>query len=182
VSDSPRGEEIIGILTHLTDTTQNDKFHDKYFSEIDFDLSKCLFIFSYNDDSKVNPILKDRMYNIETKGYNVNEKIVICKKYLIPKLDKEFDLEIDDIIISNETVKIIVERYTSYEKGVRNLKRCVETIYSKLNLYHLMGDTNKLFDENIIKDVKYPYKVTNEILEKLISIPQQSQAYTNMYL
>ena len=46
VSDTPKGEEIIGILTHLTDTSQNDKFHDKYFSEIEFDLSKVLFIFS----------------------------------------------------------------------------------------------------------------------------------------
>ena len=50
VSDTPRGEEIIGILTHLTDTTQNSQFHDKYFSEVEFDLSKCLFIFSYNDE------------------------------------------------------------------------------------------------------------------------------------
>ena len=49
ISDTPRGQEIIGILTHLTDTTQNSQFHDKYFSEVDFDLSKCLFIFSYND-------------------------------------------------------------------------------------------------------------------------------------
>ena len=59
VSDTAKGEEIIGILTHLTDTTQNSAFHDKYFADIDFDLSKCLFIFSYNDESKVNPILKD---------------------------------------------------------------------------------------------------------------------------
>ena len=69
VSDTPRGEEIIGILTHLTDTSQNSQYHDKYFSEISFDLSKCLFIFSYNDESKVNPILRDRMYRIMTKGY-----------------------------------------------------------------------------------------------------------------
>ena len=60
ISDTPRGEEIAGILTHLTDTSQNSQFHDKYFAEINFDLSKCLFIFSYNDESKVNPILKDR--------------------------------------------------------------------------------------------------------------------------
>ena len=70
ISDTPKGEEIAGILTHLTDTSQNTQFHDKYFAEIDFDLSKCLFIFSYNDESKVNPILQDRMYRIETKGYN----------------------------------------------------------------------------------------------------------------
>ena len=74
VSDTPKGEEIIGILTHLTDTSQNSKFHDKYFSEIDFDLSKCLFIFSYNDERKVNPILRDRMYRINTTGYNKEEK------------------------------------------------------------------------------------------------------------
>jgi len=54
ISDTPRGEEITGILTHLTDTSQNSQFHDKYFAEINFDLSKCLFIFSYNDETKVN--------------------------------------------------------------------------------------------------------------------------------
>ena len=87
VSDSSRGQEIMGILTHLTDTSQNDEFHDKYFSEIDFDLSKCLFIFSYNDESKVNNILKDRMYHIQTQGYKIKEKIIIANKYLLPKID-----------------------------------------------------------------------------------------------
>ena len=67
ISDSPKGEEITGILTHLTDTSQNQQFHDKFFSEIDFDLSKCLFIFSYNDESRVNPILRDRMYRIQNR-------------------------------------------------------------------------------------------------------------------
>ena len=77
ISNTPRGEEIAGILTHLTDTSQNSMFHDKYFADIDFDLSKCLFIFSYNDESKINPILKDRMYRIETKGYNIKQKLTI---------------------------------------------------------------------------------------------------------
>ena len=74
ISNTPKGEEIASILTHLTDTTQNNEFHDKYFSEIELDLSKCLFIFSYNDEEKVNPILKDRKYRISTKGYSVKEK------------------------------------------------------------------------------------------------------------
>ena len=69
VSNTPKGEEIIGILTHLIDLTQNTQFHDKYFSNLDFDLSKAIFIFSYNHEEKVNPILKDRMYRIETAGY-----------------------------------------------------------------------------------------------------------------
>jgi ATP-dependent Lon protease len=75
LSETPKGEEIAGILTHLTDTSQNSQFHDKYFSEMDFDLSKCLFIFSYNDESKVNPILRDRMYRIMTNGYESKERI-----------------------------------------------------------------------------------------------------------
>jgi len=86
ISDTPKGEEIAGILTHLTDTSQNSQFHDKYFAEIDFDLSKCLFIFSYNDETKVNPILKDRMYRIQTKGYNQKQKqlylqTIYCQKF-----------------------------------------------------------------------------------------------------
>ena len=85
ISETPKGEEITGILTHLTDTTQNDKFHDKYFSNIDFNLSKILFIFSYNDEKKVNPILKDRMYRIETKGYDKKQKVIIARDYLIDK-------------------------------------------------------------------------------------------------
>ena len=68
ISDTPKGEEIANILTHLTDTSQNSQFHDKYFAEVDFDMSKCLFIFSYNDEKKVSPILRDRMYRICTKG------------------------------------------------------------------------------------------------------------------
>ena len=75
--DFNKGNEIISILTHLTDTTQNTQYHDKYFSSIDFDLSKALFIFSYNDESRVNPILLDRMYKIATKGYESKEKKII---------------------------------------------------------------------------------------------------------
>jgi hypothetical protein len=80
VSETPKGEEITGILTHLTDTSQNNKFHDKYFAEIDFDLSRCLFIFSYNDESRVNPILRDRMYRIQTKGYSEKDKLIIVPR------------------------------------------------------------------------------------------------------
>ena len=93
ISDTPKGDEITGILTHLTDTTQNSCFHDKYFANMDFDLSKALFIFSYNDENKVNPILKDRMYRIHTAGYDTKEKIVIAKKYLIPKIEKNVNFK-----------------------------------------------------------------------------------------
>ena len=184
VSDTPKGEEIIGILTHLTDTTQNDKFHDKYFSEIDFDMSKCLFIFSYNDESKINPILKDRMYNIETMGYNNKDKIIISRKYLIPKIESELKMDPETITFQDDTLKYIIEKYTNEEKGVRNLKRCFEIIYSKINLYKYMNPNSKLFDEDIIQNIKFPYNVSNEIVDKLIKTKNNNQNISamNMYL
>jgi len=152
ISETPKGEEIAGILTHLTDTSQNSQFHDKYFSEIDFDLSKCLFIFSYNDESKVNPILLDRMYKIQTQGYEKKDKRVISNQYLIPKIQEQVNFNKEDIIIPDETIDYIVETYTEKEKGVRNLKRCLEVIYTKLNLYRLMKPESKLFEkEDYIK-------------------------------
>ena len=183
VSETPKGEEIIGILTHLTDTTQNDKFHDKYFSEIDFDMSKCLFIFSYNDESKVNPILRDRMYKIETKGYDGKEKLVITKDYLLPNIRSMICFNSEDIIINDDVIEHIITTHTDSEKGVRNLKRCLEILHTKLNLYRL---TNGKIDENIkknlkLKEVSFPYTVTKECIEKLIKSKDINQAVFSLY-
>ena len=182
VSDSPKGEEIIGILMHLIDTSQNTQFHDKYFAELDFDLSKCLFIFSYNDESKVNPILRDRMYKIETKGYNVKEKTTIAMNYLLPTIIKEINFKSDDIIFEDSLIEFIVEKYTDKEEGVRNLKRCLEIIYTKLNLYRLMKPGSKLFNEDMAVKVEFPFTVTNEIILKLIKCKKDEKGYLNMYL
>jgi ATP-dependent Lon protease len=168
ISDTPRGEEIAGILTHLTDTSQNSQFHDKYFAEINFDLSKCLFIFSYNDESKVNPILKDRMYRIKTKGYSGKEKSVIANNYLLPKIHEQVRFNKDEIIIPDDVVSHIVDNHCNKEDGVRNLKRCLEIIYTKLNLYRLMKPGSNLFEGEMSLKVQFPYKVTKDIVDKLI--------------
>ena len=182
VSDTPKGEEIIGILTHLTDTTQNSKFHDKYFSELDFDLSRCLFIFSYNDETKVNPILKDRMYRIQTKGYDLKEKTKIARDYLIPSIKKEVMFEEEDIKINDETIKHIIEKYTEQEQGVRNLKRCLEIIHTKLNLYRLMKPENNLFEKEMKMKIEFPIEVTNEIVDKMIKLNEDTGSWRNMYM
>ena len=168
ISDTPKGEEIAGILTHLTDTTQNNQFHDKYFAEIDFDLSKCLFIFSYNDESKINPILKDRMYRIQTKGYDKKQKTVISKQYMLPKIREQVRFEIEDITIPDDSIHYIIENHCNKEDGVRNLKRCMEIIYTKLNLYRLMKPGSNLFEEDMSLHVEFPFVVTKEIVDKLI--------------
>ena len=174
ISDTPKGEEIAGILTHLTDTSQNSQFHDKYFAEIDFDLSKCLFIFSYNDETKVNPILKDRMYKIETKGYEKKQKTVIANQYLLPKIREQVKFMDNEIIIPDESINYLVENHCFKEDGVRNLKRCLEIIHTKLNLYRLMKPGSNLFEENMSLKVEFPLTVTIEIIDKLIKRDKDS--------
>jgi len=181
VSDTPRGEEIIGILTHLTDTTQNSKFHDKYFAEIDFDLSRCLFIFSYNDESKVNPILRDRMYRIHTKGYDQSQKTIISSNYLLPTIRKQVKFNESDIVIPDDTIHYIITNHTDKEDGVRNLKRCLEIIHTKLNLYRLMRPDTNLFEKDMAMKVTFPLTVTNEMVDKLIKNNTETGAWANMY-
>jgi ATP-dependent Lon protease len=182
VSETSRGDEIINILTHLTDTSQNSHFHDKYFTEIDFDLSHCLFIFSYNDESKVNPILRDRMYRIQTKGYDKKEKIVISNDYLLPKIREQVKFEQKDIIIPDETIGHIVEFYCEKEEGVRNLKRCLEIIHTKLNLFRLMKHDDNLFEKDISIKVEFPFIVTSEIVDKLLKSQKDTIKYSHMYI
>ena len=183
ISDTPKGEEIAGILTHLTDTSQNTQFHDKYFVEVDFDLSKCLFIFSYNDESKINPILRDRMYRILTKGYNQKQKAIISNSYLLPKIREQVKFENEDIRIPDETIHYIIENLCGKEDGVRNLKRCLEIIYTKLNLYRLMKPGSNLFEEDMSLKVEFPFTVTRQIVDKLIKQDKDSlSASLNLYV
>jgi ATP-dependent Lon protease len=185
ISDSARGEEIIGILTHLTDTSQNSEFHDKYFSDIDFDLSKCLFIFSYNDESKVNPILRDRMYRIQTKGYDTKEKITIANNYLLPKIREQVNFTNDDVKIPDSTIEYLVtnQAFTKNEDGVRNLKRCLEIIHTKLNLFRLVKPEKNLFTKEIKMEVSFPINVTTKEVDALIKNEEtQNQSLLAMYV
>jgi len=181
ISDTPKGEEIAGILTHLTDTTQNNQFHDRYFSDIDFDLSRCLFIFSYNDESKVNRILLDRMYRIQTKGYDQAQKTTIANQYLMPKICEQVKFKQEDIVISEDTMHYIITNYTDKEDGVRTLKRCLEIIHTKLNLYRLMKPDTNIFESEMSIKVEFPMQVTNEIVDKLIKKEVDNGAWKQMY-
>ena len=182
ISDTPKGEEIIGILTHLTDTSQNTQFHDKYFSEVSFDLSKCLFIFSYNDETKVNPILKDRMYRIQTKGYDKKQKMCISNNYLLPKIREQVNFKNDDIIITDEAINYIIDNNCDKEEGVRNLKRCLEIIHTKLNLYRLMKPGSNLFQEEMSISVQFPFTVTKQMVDKLIKKKDDNSFMFNLYV
>jgi ATP-dependent Lon protease len=164
ISTSHYGDEISNILIHITDSTQNDKFHDKYFADLDFDLSKCLIIFSYNNEELINPILRDRMITIKTNGYNARDKISIAKNYMLPEMYKNFCFSKDDVIFNNDIIDYII-KITDKEEGVRNLKRSLEEIISQINLHKLLNKS--IFDNKII--ISFPLEITNKIVDKFLT-------------
>ena len=132
VSKTEHGKEIISIFTHLIDSTQNDSFQDKYFSGVDIDLSKALFIFSYNDPEQIDKILLDRIHRIKFENLTTQDKIVIVNKYIIPELNIKMGFE-NVVSISNEIIEFIIESYT-VEPGVRKLKELLFDLYGEINL------------------------------------------------
>jgi ATP-dependent Lon protease len=181
VSDTPKGEEIIGILTHLTDSTQNQHFKDNYFFGIDLDLSRATLVFSYNNREKLNSILADRMNVIKTEGYTTSQKTIIAKQYLSKHIRTNIAFNEEDVLIPDATLTHIIENYTGQEKGVRNLKRCLETIYAKLNLFRLMTPGTNLFESELSIKVEFPFTVTVDILKKLLKVEEKKNDFM-MYL
>ena len=166
ISETPKGDEIVHMLTHLTDPSQNSLFQDNYFPGINLDLSKALFIFSYNDESRVNKILKDRMYVIHTKGFNIEDKLKISREYLIPEIYNTFMFEQNEIIFTDDILKNIIQNYTQNEEGVRNLKRCIETIISKINIHVLSeGDKDLSFQ---LDNFNLPIELNRDHIEILL--------------
>ena len=146
-------------MIHLTDGAQNNHFQDKYFTGIDLNLSRCLFIFSHNNHERINPILRDRMYNIQVEGFGLKEKLVIAEQYLVSQALREVNL-FEKIGITKEIITHIIQEFTGEEKGVRELKRCIQTIISKINLLRFYNDPEKV--PFAIKGFALPFTMKRE--------------------
>ena len=101
---------------------------------------------------------------------------------MLPTIIKEINFKPDDIVITPQLIEFIIEKYTEKEEGVRNLKRCLEIVYTKLNLYRLMKPGSKLFNDETALEMIFPYTVTEEIVLKLIKCKKHEKGYLNMYL
>jgi ATP-dependent Lon protease len=108
------------------------------------------------------------MYKISIKGYETKDKIVIAKKYLLPKIYKQINFNKEDIIINDDVIKYIIENYTDTEDGVRNLKRCLEIIFTKINLFRLMKPGENLFEEVLSIKIEFPLIVSEKLVKELI--------------
>lgn len=132
ISRTEHGREIVGILTHLIDPTQNDSFQDKYFSGIDINLSKALFIFSYNDVDAIDRILLDRIHRVKFDALSMQDKLTITRKYLFTEIYSKMGLQ-GVIEIGDDVIEYIIEQYTR-EPGVRKLKELLFEIVGEINL------------------------------------------------
>ena len=129
VSSDFRGDPASALLEVL-DPEQNSTFVDNYL-ELEYDLSKVLFIATANTLETIHPALRDRMEVIEINGYTLEEKLAIAKKHLIPKQRKEHGLKQGDIAFDDKAITRIIESYTK-ESGVRNLERQIGSVIRSL--------------------------------------------------
>jgi ATP-dependent Lon protease len=171
IGDGNGGRELIGSLIHLTDTSTNHMYsNDRYFSGIQFDLSKVLFVFTYNDESKVDKILLDRLYKIRVKNYTTHEKLVIMKKHIIPKTLKEYRYLPSEIVFGDDVIRHIIKVCAS-EDGMRNLARRIDTIISRINtliLTHPDDGVVKLKYKKIYEKTQLPIHLTLDDVDVLL--------------
>lgn len=143
-------------LLEVLDPEQNTTFYDNYV-EIEYDLSKVLFIATANSLSSIQPALRDRMEIIEINGYTVEEKIQIAIKHLIPKQLEAHGLKKGDVVLSDKMIERIIEDYTS-ESGVRALEKQIASVVRSLA-------------KSVAMEEKYNVKVNAEQLRKILGAP-----------
>lgn len=153
ISSTPKGEEVQNLLVHLTDPVQNADFEDKYLSGIPIDLSRVMFTFSANQLERMDRVLLDRMTVVSLQGQNLKDKVAIAENYLLPNALAEVGL-VEKVGINREILHQICEEYANEEKGVRELKRCLEQIVQKVNMLRLFNSPTLPFH---IKEFGLPF-------------------------
>lgn len=147
-----RGDPSSALLEVL-DPEQNSTFGDN-FLEVEYDLSKVLFIATANSLDTIHPALRDRMEIIEITGYTQEEKIEIAIKHLVPKQLKEHGLKSSDVKISKKAIAKLIESYTR-ESGVRSLERKIGTVVRNIA-------------KSLAMEEKYDKEVTEKTVRKVL--------------
>ncbi len=160
-----RGDPSSALLEVL-DPEQNSTFHDNYL-DLDYDLSRVLFIATANSLSSIQPALLDRMEIIDVSGYSLEEKIEISKRHLVPKQIKEHGLKANDVSISPALIQFIIQKYTR-ESGVRTLDRTLAGVMRSVAKKVAMDETYnpKLTEQDVIEALG-PIMYDNDLYMKV---------------
>ena len=144
-------------LLEVLDPEQNETFHDNYL-ELDYDLSKVMFVATANSLATIQPALRDRMEIIEINGYTIEEKVQIAKKHLLPKQIKLHGLKEEQFTISDEMLEKIVDQYTR-ESGVRTLDKMISKMIRNVA-------------KSIAMDESFDYSPDVKVVEKVLGAPR----------
>ncbi|MBK6496767.1 MAG: endopeptidase La [Saprospiraceae bacterium] len=160
-----RGDPSSALLEVL-DPEQNSTFHDNYL-DLDYDLSRVLFIATANSLSSIQPALLDRMEIIDVSGYSLEEKIEISKRHLVPKQIKEHGLKANDVSLSSALIQFIIQKYTR-ESGVRTLDRTLAGVMRSVAKKVAMDETYnpKLTEQDVIEALG-PIMYDNDLYMKV---------------
>lgn len=182
VSGTAQGEEIVNMMIHLTDRSQNTQFHDRYFSGVELDVSQCLFVFSFNDIEKVHPILRDRMTIIHCDGYKEDDKQVILKNHIWPQVISRLRFADSDIVLKDDAAKFLISEFSSAEKGVRNLIRSTESMMTRLNMLRV-ASSETMKDYGFYMEVSNPCIIDEAVVKKLLFDynKKESEGWKSMY-
>ena len=147
ISGTPRGEELVNVLIHLTDTTQNGRFQDRYLHGLHLDVSGALMVFSFNDETLVSKVLLDRLQILPTDGFDGPQRRVIAQNFLLPELLRQRGLDASALRLSEDGLERLCGA-TSQDAdngGVRRLKAVLEDAVTKLDLWRRTGDGRFLY-------------------------------------
>jgi len=159
-----RGDPTSALLEVL-DPEQNNTFYDNYL-ELEYDLSKVLFIATANSLDTIPPALRDRMEIIQISGYTQEEKTEIAKKYLIPRQREENGLKEKNISFSEESIHAIIDGYTR-ESGVRNLSREIGSVCRNIATQIASDEiTSAEIDTSVVEEILGKRKFYSEIAER----------------
>ena len=144
-------------LLEVLDPEQNETFHDNYL-ELDYDLSKVMFVATANSLATIQPALRDRMEIIEINGYTIEEKVQIAKKHLLPKQLKSHGLKVEQFTLSDVILEKIVDQYTR-ESGVRTLDKMISKMIRNVA-------------KSLAMDESFDYSPANKVVEKVLGAPR----------
>lgn len=133
-SATPKGEEIVNVLVHLTDTTQSSHFRDRYFGAVDLDVSRALLVFAFNTPSAVSPVLLDRLQVVATDAFEPPEQLKILKEYLLPRVLQEYGRPADFLSLGGDALQEALQ--ASSQGGVRLLRSVLEQTVCKVSILH----------------------------------------------
>ena len=156
ISKTEKGFELEKLLINIADNTQNNNFNDKYFMELNFDLSKILFIFSYNNKKFIDPILYDRIFEIEFKNYNKSQKLDLCKKFIIPNLFNNYSFKHNSLIFSDDSITFLINKYSHKSSGIRTIKKVLNNIISKIHIIYISNNSSII---NIKYNITFPFTI-----------------------